>query len=69
MLWFKIGFWLDHFQATVIFISFSLVYMNMHYHNQKIKEKIKSWLHVSFTKFQTKANINHNIAYTQLQIL
>ena len=43
ILWFKIGFFLDHFQATVtlIFISFSLAHMYIHYHNQKIKKKIK----------------------------
>ena len=42
MLWFEIGFLLDHFQTTIIFISFSIVHMYIHYHNDKIKEKIKS---------------------------
>jgi len=64
MLWYKIGFWLDHFQATVMFISFSFVHMYIHYHNQKIKEKVKS--RECFTKFQTKTTLNHNIVYTQL---
>lgn len=66
MLWFKIGFWLDHFQAMLIFISFSLKHVYIHYHNQKIKEKNK--IRMMLYKISNKNNVNDNIAYTQLKI-